>query len=201
MLFYFSQLITFEASTICPTCILSWLSFTILNLPLPICWIWARNTLSEPWTIHHIGTPSLDCPCCFLPYKILSAVAQATYCLLIIIIFVLRSWIMGVRSIGTTYVITVPNDSILLYISEIELTASTFVFYRHFRGIQEVQYSSCWRITVINFKFIRVRRNAGQIWPKNYTQQIALHSANNVCNVRSVINHKVTPILWKELLL
>ena len=33
---------------------------------------------------------------------------------------------MGVRSIGTTYVITVPNDSILLYISEIELTASTF---------------------------------------------------------------------------
>ena len=39
---------------------------------------------------------------------------------------------MGVKSIGTTYVITVPNDSILLYISEIELAASTFVFYRHF---------------------------------------------------------------------
>lgn len=82
MLFYFSQLITSEASTICPTCILSWLSFTILNLPLPTCWIWARNTLSEPWTIHHTGTPSLDCLCCFLPNKILSADAQAIYCLL-----------------------------------------------------------------------------------------------------------------------
>lgn len=74
-----------EASTICPTWMLSWLSFTILNLPLPTCWIWARNTLLEPSTIHQLRTSSsssLDCRCCFMPNKILSAVTPAIYCLL-----------------------------------------------------------------------------------------------------------------------
>ena len=122
-----------DASTICPTWILSWLSFTILNLPLPTCWIWARNTLLEPSTIHQLRTSSsssLDCRCCFMPNKILSAVTPAIYCLLYynnIYFKVLSNWCekdcflsCSPRRVITNR-IAFSSASIHLYISEIEL--------------------------------------------------------------------------------
>ena len=138
LLSYFSTLITSDASIIFPTWILSWLSFTILNLPLPTCWIWARNTLLEPWTIHQLRTSSsssLDCRCCFMPNKILSAVTPAIYCLLYynnIYFKVLSNWcekdcfLSRSRRHDITNRIAVPSASIPLYISEIELRVSTF---------------------------------------------------------------------------
>ena len=68
---YLSQLKISDASTIFPTWVFSWLSFTILNFPLPICWICARNTWLECSTTHHAHTSSL-CPC-FLLNKMLPA--------------------------------------------------------------------------------------------------------------------------------
>ncbi len=62
---YLSQLKISDASIIFPTWVFSRLSFTILNFPLPTCWICARNTWLECSTIHHASTSSL-CPCLLL---------------------------------------------------------------------------------------------------------------------------------------
>jgi hypothetical protein len=69
--YLFSQLRISDASTICPTWVLSWLSLRILNLPLPTCCICARNTWLECWTTHHVSI-SWGCCCFFLLNKILS---------------------------------------------------------------------------------------------------------------------------------
>jgi hypothetical protein len=62
---YLSQLKISDASIIFPTWVFSRLSFTIMNFPLPTCWICARNTWLECSTIHHARTSSL-CPCLLL---------------------------------------------------------------------------------------------------------------------------------------
>ena len=62
---YLSQLKISDASIIFPTWVFSRLSFTILNFPLPTCWICARNTWLECSTIHHARISSL-CPCLLL---------------------------------------------------------------------------------------------------------------------------------------
>lgn len=97
MPFLFIAVDNSEASTICPTWMLSWLSLTILNLPLPICWISARNTLVESWIIHHVQASPVRCS--FLPNKLFSAKTPIILDFYIMTIFGIRILWIDVMSL------------------------------------------------------------------------------------------------------